>query len=103
MSELQQSFYLHATERNQIWRILLGMLLIFIVYFALIFGMTSLLVYKGIDLTRSCCRDPQGLAVMLLSFFPVWVGVQQSSIVSCTDGAFRRYMDQVTRSIGSIF
>lgn len=50
MSELQQSFYLHATERNQIWRILLGMLLIFIVYFALIFGMTSLLVYKGIDL-----------------------------------------------------
>ncbi len=76
MSELQQSFFRHATERNQIWRILLGMLLIVIVYFALIFGMTSLLGYKGIDLYEiMLSRSPQGLAVMLLSFFPVWVGV----------------------------
>ncbi|MEL0121597.1 MAG: hypothetical protein VW728_03145, partial [Paracoccaceae bacterium] len=76
MSGVQQSFFLHAIERNQIWRILLGMLLIVAVYFATIFGMTFLLGHNGIDLYEiMMSRSPQGLAVMLLSFFPVWVGV----------------------------
>ena len=76
MIELQQSFFLHAIERNQIWRIFLGMLLIVAVYFATIFGMTFLLGHNGIDLYAiMMSRSPQGLAVMLLSFFPVWMGV----------------------------
>ena len=77
MHELQCDFFQHARPRNQVWRILLGLFIIAIIYFAVIFATNIVLAWKGIDLYKVMMSgSPSGLAIMLLSFFPVWVGIE---------------------------
>ena len=76
MHESQGDFFQHATDRNQVWRIFFGLFIITVTYFAVIFATTIVLSWKGLDLYQvMMSRSPSGLALMLLSFFPVWVGV----------------------------
>ena len=76
MHELQSDFFQHARERNEVWRILLGLFIIALTYFTIIFATTIVLAWKGLDLYQVMMSgSPGGLALMFLSFFPVWVGV----------------------------
>ena len=76
MHESQGDFFQHATDRNQVWRIFFGLFIITVTYFAVIFATTVVMSWKGLDLYQVIMsRSPSGLALMLLSFFPVWVGV----------------------------
>ena len=76
MYDLQVGFFEHAKERNQIWRVLLGLLAITVTYFVAIFATAHVLAWNGIDLYQVMMSGlPSGLALVLLSFFPIWVGV----------------------------
>ena len=69
MHELQGDFFQHARERNEVWRILLGLFIIAVTYFAVIFATTIVLAWKGLDLYQVMMSgSPRGLALMLLSF-----------------------------------
>ena len=89
----QGDFFQHATERNQVWRIFMGLFIITVTYFAVIFATTIVLAWKGVDLYQVMMSgSPGGLALMLLSFFPVW----RLLVGFCTNGAYRLFMALAT-------
>ncbi len=76
MCNLQVSFFQHALERNQIWRVFMGLFIIAVTYFAVSYIITYALARNEIDLYQvMMSRSPSGLALILLTFFPIWIGV----------------------------
>ena len=66
----------HLTSHNQIWRFFFGFLSVLVIYAAAIlayfFGLSSLSFNIALVLRGS---TPENLALLLLSFFPVWISL----------------------------
>ena len=74
MYGLKSDFFQHATDRNQIWRILLGLFVISGIYFIFIFATIYATVQSGFDLYQVMMSgSPSGLALIFLSFFAIWL------------------------------
>lgn len=76
MVKINFDFSDHLTSHNQIWRIVLGLLSIFVIY-----GTTISTFFYGLEYLGFNAKlvvqgsSPENLALLLLSFFPIWVGL----------------------------
>ncbi len=76
MIETGCKFSEHLTSHNEIWRIILGFLSILIIYGATILTFFYGLAYLEFNTWYVILGStPESLAILLSSFFPIWVGL----------------------------
>ena len=69
-------FSKHLTSHNQIWRIVLGFLSVLLIYGTTILTFFYGLAYLGFNPGYVVqASSPENLALLLISFFPIWVSL----------------------------